>query len=62
MGEMIEAVARGMKHLSLKGRETGSVTKDQKFKSISERWFMKTKERHRDDVSVDGSNSLNETH
>ena len=39
LGEMIEFVSRGMKLLNLKGRETGSVTKDQKFKSISESWF-----------------------
>jgi hypothetical protein len=55
MGEMIEAVARRMKHPSLKWRETGSVTKDQKFNSISEHWFLKTKDWHGDDVSADGS-------
>ena len=55
VGEMIEVVARGMKHLHLKGRETCSVTKDQKIKSICESWCTKANDRHRDHVSVDGS-------
>ena len=55
MGEMIEAVSRGIKHRSLKVRETCSVAKDQKFKSISRCWFAKTKDRHGDGVSMDGT-------
>jgi hypothetical protein len=54
LGDMLESVARGMALLSLKGRESGSVTKDQKFKSISERWFTKAKDRDNADDNVDG--------
>jgi hypothetical protein len=42
---MLEAARNGMQLLHLKRREVGSVTKDQKFKSISERWFTKSKEK-----------------
>ena len=45
MGQMLEAARNGMQLLHLKRREVGSVTKDQKFKSISERWFTKSKEK-----------------
>ena len=48
MGQMLDIATRGIQLLHLKNREVGSVTKDQKFKSISERWFTKTKE-------IDGS-------
>ena len=54
LGEMIEFVSRGMKLLNLKGRETGSMAKDQKFKSISEHWFTKAKDRNEDGDNVDG--------
>jgi len=41
---MLDIATMGMQLMHSKRREVGSVTKDQKFKSISERWFIKTKE------------------
>jgi hypothetical protein len=54
LGEMIEFVSRGMKLLNLKERETGSVAKDQKFKSISGHWFTEVNDRIEDGNNVDG--------
>lgn len=45
IGQMIEAVRQGMHFLNLKRRGMGSVTKDNKFKSLSECWFTKKREK-----------------
>ena len=59
MQDILEATSEGMQILQMKSREEGSITKDQKFKSLSERWFVKAEPK---DDSLDNANEEEETY